>query len=90
MPVRVSAKILVGQIILVIRRDGVICTLLAKDGYDTDQGARSLKKAVESKIADQLVLQYLEEDGWIQDKQDSLTYVVDAARNGILSIYKKA
>jgi hypothetical protein len=45
--VQLSGEQLVGRIVLNVQRDGAICSLLGSQGYDPDQGARSLKLAVE-------------------------------------------
>jgi len=88
--VRLSGKQLVGGILLEVRRDGAVCYHLASDGYDPDQGARSLNSAVASRIEDELVQVYLDENGRIQDGQPLLRYVVDLAQNGVLSVFKAA
>ena len=86
--VSASGRQLVGTIILEIRRDGAICTLLAAEGYDSDQGARSLKATVDSRIEAELVRAYLEEDSRIQDQQPLVRYAVDLSRNGTVSVFK--
>jgi len=86
--VRLSGKQLVGGILLEVRRDGVVCCQLAANGYDSDQGARSLRATVTSRIEDELVQAYLDEDGRIQDGQPLVRYVVDLAHNGVVSVFK--
>jgi ATP-dependent Clp protease ATP-binding subunit ClpA len=86
--IQISGHQLVGRIILDVKRDGAICRLIAADGYDPDQGARSLKSAVETRIEDELVQRYLEEDGKIDEYQPVVKYTVDLARNGVLSVFK--
>lgn len=83
-----SGRQLVGNIILDIRRDGAICGILASEGYDSDQGARSLKAAVDSRVEAELVKAYLEEDGQIQDQQPLVRYAVDITRAGMVSVFK--
>ena len=83
-----SSGKLVGHIALEVRRDGTVCSFLAAEGYDSDQGARSLKGIVGSKIEDQLVKVYLEEDGQIQDLQPLVHYVVDFTTNRSLAVFK--
>lgn len=86
--VQISGHQLIGCIKLDIKRDGAICRLIASGGYDLDQGVRSLKSAVETRIEDELVRRYLEGDGKIDDYQPVVKYTVDLARNGILSVFK--
>jgi ATP-dependent Clp protease ATP-binding subunit ClpA len=86
--IQVSGQQLVGRIILDVRQDGAICKLIAHEGYDASQGARSLKAAVETRIEDELVIRYLEEDGRIEDWQPMVRYTVDLSRNGVLSVFK--
>jgi hypothetical protein len=47
-----------------------------------------LKAAVETRIEDELVQRYLEEDGRIEDWQPLVRYTVDLARNGVLNVFK--
>jgi ATP-dependent Clp protease ATP-binding subunit ClpA len=56
--------------------------MIADEAYDADQGARSLKVAVESRITDELVKKYLNEEGNINELQPLARYVVDLSRNG--------
>jgi ATP-dependent Clp protease ATP-binding subunit ClpA len=86
--IQISGSQLVGRIHLVVKNDGAICRLIGSEGYDADQGARSLKAAVESRIEDELVQKYLEEDGQITDFQPLVTYTVDLARNGFITVVK--
>lgn len=86
--VRLSGKQLVGGIKLEVRRDGAVCCHLAEEGYDSDQGARSLHATVASRIEDELVQAYLDENGRIQDGQPLVRYVVDLAQNRVLSVFK--
>ncbi|OCK78281.1 P-loop containing nucleoside triphosphate hydrolase protein [Lepidopterella palustris CBS 459.81] len=86
--VQLSGQQLVGRINLCIKNDGAICSLLASEGYDADQGARSLKSAVELRVADELVGKYLEEDGRIEDGQRMVRYTVDVTRGGGLVVFK--
>lgn len=79
---------LVGRVILNVKRDGAVCKSVASEGYDPDQGARSLKMAVESRIEDELVRKYLEEDREITENQPMEEYVVDITRIGVLAVYK--
>ena len=79
---------MVGNVVLDMLNDGAICKALAKEGYDPDQGARSLKMAVEVRIQEQLVRAYLEEGGPICDGGPVVNYVVDVGRNGVLSVSK--
>jgi ATP-dependent Clp protease ATP-binding subunit ClpA len=88
--VKVSGMLLVGRVMLDIRRDGAICKMIASDGYDPDQGARSLKSSVESRVEDELVQTYLEEEGQIHDSQEMISFAVQIARNGTLSVNKVA
>lgn len=53
--IQLSGQQLVGRIVLDVRQDGAICKLIAEEGYDSAQGARSLKQAVEGRIEDELV-----------------------------------
>jgi ATP-dependent Clp protease ATP-binding subunit ClpA len=85
-----TGRQLVGGITLHVRNDGAICTAIASEGYDPDQGARSLQAAVQSRIGDELVQSYLEEEGLIQDGQPLIEYTVEMARNGVLSVLKKS
>jgi hypothetical protein len=84
----VSGKRLVGNVILELERDGAICKLIADEGYDPDQGARSLQNAVESRIGDALVQPYLNEEGPIDDSLPMTKYRASLARNGILLVVK--
>jgi len=86
--ISISSKQLVGHVVLDLQRDGAICKLLADEGYDMDQGARSLQAAVESRIGDALVQSYLEEEGHIDDQSPVVRYVVDLARDGSLLVLK--
>lgn len=86
--VQTSGQQLVGRINLNVRQDGAICKLIAEEGYDSDQEARSLKAAVETRIEDELVMKYLSEDGRIEDWQPMVNYTVDLSRNGSLNIFK--
>ncbi|KAF2194328.1 P-loop containing nucleoside triphosphate hydrolase protein [Zopfia rhizophila CBS 207.26] len=86
--ISISSKQLVGHVILDLQRDGAICKLIADEGYDMDQGARSLQAAVESRIGDALVQSYLEEEGQIDDESPVVRYVVDLARDGSLLVLK--
>lgn len=86
--VRVSDKRLVGNIVLELERDGAICKLIADEGYDPDQGARSLQNATESRIGDALVQAYLDEEGQIDDFSPMMKYRVSLARNGTLLVTK--
>lgn len=86
--VQASGQQLVGCIILNVKQDGAICKLIAEEGYDSEQGARSLKAAVEARIEDDLVMKYLSEDGRIEDWQPMVKYTVDLSRNGALSVFK--
>ena len=88
--IQISGQQLVGRIILDVKQDGAICKLIAEDGYDPQQGARSLRSAVEARIEDQLVERYLEEDGRIEDWQPMVKYTVDLSRNGVVSVFKSA
>jgi ATP-dependent Clp protease ATP-binding subunit ClpA len=84
----VSGKRLVGNVVLELERDGAICKLIADEGYDPDQGARSLQNAVESRIGDALVQAYLDEEGQIDDSLPMTKYRVSLARNGTLLVVK--
>jgi hypothetical protein len=86
--VKMSGKRLVGNIVLELERDGAICKLLADEGYDPDQGARSLQSAVETRIGDALVQAYLEEEGEIDDYLPITKYRVGLSKNGALSVVK--
>ena len=86
--IKLSGKQVVGNVILEVRRDGALCRALAEDGYDSDQGARSLKAAVDARVQDELVRTYLEEDGRIRDGGPIRRYVVDIAQNGVLSVFR--
>lgn len=83
-----SGKRLVGNVVLELERDGAICKLIADEGYDPDQGARSLQNAVESRIGDELVQTYLNEEGPIDDYLPMTKYRVSLARNGTLLVVK--
>ena len=48
----------------------------------------TMKAAVETRIEDELVIRYLEEDGRIEDWQPMVRYTVDLSRNGVLSVFK--
>ncbi|KAK0622410.1 hypothetical protein B0T14DRAFT_563862 [Immersiella caudata] len=86
--IRASGRQLVGNILLEIRRDGAVCSTLAAEGYDSDHGARSLKAVVDSRIEDELVKAYLDEDGQIQDRQPLVRYVVDLTRGRSITVFK--
>ncbi|KAH8896376.1 P-loop containing nucleoside triphosphate hydrolase protein [Thozetella sp. PMI_491] len=88
--IRLSGQQLVGNIVLEVRRDGALCKALAEEGYDSDQGARSLKATVEGRITDELVRLYLQEEGRISDSSPRTHYVVDLAENGVISVFKAA
>jgi ATP-dependent Clp protease ATP-binding subunit ClpA len=88
--IQVSGQQLVGRIILDVKQDGAISVLIAKEGYDPQQGARSLKQAVEMRIEDELVGKYLEEEGMIEDMQEMTRYTVDISRAGMICIFKTA
>jgi ATP-dependent Clp protease ATP-binding subunit ClpA len=79
---------LVGHVILHVKQSGAICKAIAAEGYDADQGARSLKSAVETRIEDQLVHKYLEEDREISEDQPLVEYAVDISRAGQISVFK--
>ena len=83
-----SGKRLVGNVVLELERDGAICKLIADEGYDPGQGARSLQNAVESRIRDALVQAYLDEKGQIDDSLPTTKYRVSLARNGTLLVVK--
>ena len=74
---RPAGQQMVGRIQLDIKQDGAICKLIAEEGYDAGQNARSLKVAVESRIADE---KYLEEEGRIAEGQPLVRYVVDLSK----------
>jgi ATP-dependent Clp protease ATP-binding subunit ClpA len=84
----VSGKRLVGNVVLELERDGAICKLIADEGYDPDQGARSLQNVVESRIGHMLVQAYLDEEGQIDDSSPITKYRVSLARNGALLVVK--
>lgn len=86
--IQLSGQQLVGRIILTVKHDGAICKMIAGEGYDASQGARSLKAAVETRVEDELVQRYLEEDGRIEDWQPLVRYAVDLSRNGVLSVFR--
>lgn len=71
-----------------VKQDGAISALIAKEGYDPQQGARSLKQAVEMRIEDELVGKYLEEEGVIEDMQEMARYTVDISRAGMICVFK--
>jgi hypothetical protein len=86
--VKVSGKRLVGHIVLELRGDGAICKAIAKEGYDCDQGARSLQSSVETRIGDCLVRTYLEEEEQIDDSSPIIRYTVSLTRNGNIVVRK--
>ncbi|KAJ6098845.1 hypothetical protein N7467_000380 [Penicillium canescens] len=87
--VKTSAKKLVGHIVLELRGDGAICKAIAEEGYDCDQGARSLQSSVESRIGDLLVRTYLEEEEQIDDSLPLMRYTVFLTRNGNMVVRKR-
>lgn len=88
--IQISGQQFVGRIILNIKQDGAISALIAEEGYDPQQGAKSLKQAVDMRIEDELVGKYLEEEGLIEDLQDMVRYTVDVTRAGMISVFKAA
>lgn len=87
-PVNLSSGKLVGRVLLHIRSDGAVCKAVATDGYDPDQGARSLQTAVKTRVEEELVHTYLEEDEVISETQALADYTVDIQRDGTLLIFK--
>ena len=86
--IQLSGQQLVGRIALNIKNDGAICSLLAQEGYDAEQGARSLKSAVDLRVVDELVEKYLEEDGIIENEQAVVQYTLDISRSGALVVFR--
>jgi ATP-dependent Clp protease ATP-binding subunit ClpA len=65
--VNIGNRSMIGHVSLHIRKDGSICSAIAEDRYDADQGARSLRSAVISKLEEKLIEKYLEESTTIKD-----------------------
>ena len=86
--IQLSGKRLVGNIVLELERDGAICKHIAEEGYDPDQGARSLKTAIDSGIGNALVQAYLDEEDQIHDSLPITKYRVSLTNNGVLKVGK--
>jgi ATP-dependent Clp protease ATP-binding subunit ClpA len=87
-PVNLSSGKLVGRVLLHIKSDGAVCKAVSTEGYDPDQGARSLQTAVKTRIEEELVHTYLEEDEVISETQPLADYTVDIQQDGTLLIFK--
>jgi ATP-dependent Clp protease ATP-binding subunit ClpA len=77
---------LMGHIHLKVRRDASVCKHIAKFGYDSDTGARSLKKFVDLEIKAELVERYLDEEEEISEDQPFKTYTVDVQQE-VIQVY---
>ncbi|TFA98454.1 Chaperone protein ClpB [Trichoderma ghanense] len=67
---------LIGDIRLQLRKDGSVCSILAKKHYHSRLGARSLKTGAET--VKRIVLDaYLDDDEEIEEKQDPRDAVID-------------
>lgn len=69
-------KRFLGDVRLKIRKDGTLCSHLAREEYNSDLGARSLISAVDE-IKDKVVQSYLEIDEEVKEGGAILEFVVD-------------
>ena len=86
-PLKADWDRLVGHIRLSIRGDAAVCRHIAKR-YDTGQGARSLKAAVDNLVEDVVISKYLEEETEIKAGQEISTFVVEVSQGEDLAVFK--
>lgn len=67
---------LIGNIRLLIRRDGTVCTTLAKSHYHVKLGARSLMAGAE-KVKRIVLDVYLDDDEEITEQDDLRDFIID-------------
>lgn len=67
---------LIGNIRLLIRKDGAVCSTLAKTHYHNKLGARSLKAGAE-KVKRIVMDAYLDDDEEIEEQDILLDFVID-------------
>ncbi|RYO82139.1 hypothetical protein DL766_003700 [Monosporascus sp. MC13-8B] len=69
--------IYVGNISIRIKNDATVCSIIARDEYEKETGARSIARAVERIVQDPLIGQYLENGDKFDENQPNAHFVVD-------------
>jgi ATP-dependent Clp protease ATP-binding subunit ClpA len=77
---------LIGNVILHIPREPLVCSTLAKDCYDSDTGARSLEAGVKRQIEHPLLREYLASNSRIQEDQPVEEFLVDVDHKGRIKV----
>ncbi|RYP42249.1 hypothetical protein DL767_000413 [Monosporascus sp. MG133] len=67
----------VGNISIRIKNDATVCSIIARDEYDKETGARSIAQAVERIVQDPLINQYLENGDMFDENQPIADFIVD-------------
>ncbi|RYP53109.1 hypothetical protein DL768_001886 [Monosporascus sp. mg162] len=67
----------VGNIRIRIKNDATVCSIIARDEYDKETGARSIAQAVERIVQDPLIGQYLENGDRFDEDQPVADFIVD-------------
>ena len=79
---------IVGNVNLHIRRETAVCIALAKGGYYSDTGARSLESEVTRKVKNPLVQIYLDGNSAVNENQPTEDYILDIDRHGNIQLSK--
>ncbi|RYP92608.1 hypothetical protein DL770_001250 [Monosporascus sp. CRB-9-2] len=67
----------VGNISIRIKNDATVCSIIARDEYEKETGARSIAQAVERIVQDPLISQYLENGDRFEENQPIADFIVD-------------
>ncbi|KAI0879913.1 P-loop containing nucleoside triphosphate hydrolase protein [Annulohypoxylon maeteangense] len=78
--------IYVGNINIRIKKDAVVCSKLADDGYDKKTGARSIARAVERGVEDSLISQYLKDGDEFDENQPTTYFDIDVNVDGEVEV----
>lgn len=76
LPICLIKERLIGNIRLLVRRDGTVCSTLAKSHYHEELGARSLMSGAE-KVKRIVLDVYLDDDEEITERDDLRDFVID-------------
>ncbi|KAL6904371.1 P-loop containing nucleoside triphosphate hydrolase protein [Trichoderma evansii] len=76
LPICLIKERLIGNIRLLVRRDGTVCSTLAKSHYHEELGARSLMSGAE-KVKGIILDVYLNDDEEITERDDLRDFVID-------------